>query len=200
MKPTILILLLAGCGENKTNSLNVLPETISRTERGDRGEKGEKGDTGSIGTQGATGSQGATGASAHKSNVFDQNNVLIGELYGVNSTTNLYYVANSNNDRFEIDQTWGTVPSAYILYSGLNCTGTKRLMLPNGKFANVYIDASSNTLVRMTGRDQGLFNYQSRIPAGNSCQNATNSALNSYVSSDYTATFVYPMGRLGVEN
>lgn len=177
----------------------------NRGEKGDKGEKGEKGDkgdkgTGETGTQGVQGTAGTNGTSAQVFDVYDQTGAKFGELYSVNWTSNLYLVVNSVNDRFEVDQTNGTFPYAYIVYSGLNCTGTKRLLLQNGKFANVYLDGTDSTLVRMSGQNLGVFNYQSRVPAATSCQNASGSTTNSYAASTYTMSFTYPLGRLDIEN
>lgn len=213
-------ILLASCGaEDKSptalaGQATTATSTDNRGDKGDKGEKGEKGDKGETGsgkdgstgtkgtngTNGVAGTNGTNGTSSQVFDVFDSSGIKFGELYGVNWSSNLYYVVDSANDRFEVDQTNGTFPYAYIVYSGLNCTGTKRLLLQNGKFANVYVDGTDSTLVRMAGQNLGAFNYQSRVPAGTSCQNASGSTTNSYASQTYAPSFTYPLGRLDIEN
>lgn len=177
----------------------------SKGDKGEKGDKGDKGDTGvatqgAAGTAGADGVDGIDGASASLVDAFDSSGVKFGQLYGVNWSSNLYYVVNSNNDRFEVDQTNGTFPYAYIVYAGANCTGEKRLLLTNGKFANVYVDGRDSSLVRMTGQNLGAFNYQSRVPSATNCQNAVGSTTNSYASGNYTGISTYPLGRIDIEN
>ena len=178
----------------------------AKVRHGKDGEDGEDGINGTNGTDGADGIDGNDGADgedgidAHTLELVDMNGNSVGHVYYLDGSTNDYWVAGANKMRFEIDSTDGTFPYAYLLYSGLNCTGTKRMLIPNGKFANVYLDARDNTLVKAVGANLGNFNYQSRVTQSNSCSNSTGTALVSYETEVPTLPFAYPLGRVYIAN
>lgn len=198
-------------------------------ERGEKGEKGDKGDTGETGAQGAigatgaqgiqgqTGSQGTPGINgtdgedgangqdgtdgedAHKLTLIDMSDNVIGQVYYLSPTTNDFWVV-SGASRMEIDQTEGTFPNAYLVFSGADCTGTKRLVITNGTWANTFVDARNTTLVQATGKNLGTFNYASRVAQTSSCANTSGSTLVSYATQVPSLPFTYPVGRVYIAN
>lgn len=166
---------------------------------GSQGAVGATGAQGTAGVQGATGAQGIAGtAGGHDINVLDGSNALIGQLWYVTSDEHLW-VANGSM-RFEIASPAGTFPNAYLVFSGASCTGTARLVLLNGLFANVFVDARDGSLIGATGHNLGAFTYQSRVPQGNSCQNTSGSVTLSYATSVPALGFTYPIANPQMDN
>lgn len=169
--------------------------------KGEKGEKGEKGDTGSAGAVGATGSQGVAGVdgvSAHTLKLVS-GATTIGDVYSIDKSTNDYWVV-SGDMRLEIDRADGTFPYAYLVFSGLGCTGTSRMVITNGYFANVYVKGSTGIVVKATGANLGSFTYASRMPQSTNCQDVSSSVSTSWAYSTPTLGFTYPVVSPEIQN
>lgn len=220
----VLSLKLFGCGAADSAALTAADDlsaskvnstsTDNRGEKGEKGEKGDKGDNGSggksgvdgakgvdgtNGVAGATGATGPAGTAAHKLTLVDMNDSEIGDVYYLNAATSKYSAANGSF-RFEIDQTDGTFGYAYLVFSGLNCTGTKRMVLVNGAFANTYVDGRDGSLIKAKGLNLGTFNFLSRVATATNCANVTSSTLVSFDVEVPTLPFSYPPGRVYIRN
>jgi hypothetical protein len=169
---------------------------------GKDGNDGTDGLNGTQGVQGIAGSQGIPGEpgeSSHKLILTDMANRNLGEVYYLNDFTGYYWVVRGNM-RFEIEATGGTFPNAYLAFSGANCTGEKRVVIINGKFANVFVDGRNGTPVKASGANLGSFPFQSRVSGTNSCSNEVGSTLVSYIATVPVLAFPYPLGRVYIEN
>lgn len=188
-------------------------------EKGDRGEIGPtgpmgpsgrdgidgkdgksiKGDTGSAGkdavsTVGATGATGAAGQDAQTIKLIDASNVTIGSIYGINTSTSEYWVINGTS-RYEISRSDGTFRVGHIFYSGANCTGTKKIGIVNGQFANVVIEYTTGAILKAKGTQTNSWSYASRSMQG-ACSN-TSGTVNRAFDYDTVATsslgYTYPI-------
>lgn len=161
------------------------------------GIDGAAGQDGSNGIDGQDGLAGTDGTDAANINVLNPDGSILGSLVSVNYSTNEYYVVTDDNLRLQYEHTTGTLKNVYLLFSGLNCTGEMRVMIENGVFGNVFIDGRDNTTTyHATGRNLGTFNYLSRVPKANSCQNTSGDALRSHAAEIITLGY-YPV--LGTE-
>lgn len=216
MRNLITVLFLVGCGTEPAQQLaSESPVTVQNGSKGERGEKGEKGDRGekgetgaatagidgskgSDGSDGQDGSDGTDGVDAQQLELLDENGVFIGFYKNLDVTTNDYWAVDGTT-RYQIKSN-GYFNNAYIVYTGLNCTGEKRLMFNNGIFGNVFMDARDNSIIKAIGSNVKNFAYQSRVPAGNACQNTAGVAPNSFASEDHALNFTYPTTRLFIKN
>ena len=90
--------------------------------------------------------------------------------------------------------------NVYLVFAGPDCTGESRIMIENGLFGNVFIDARDETTIhKATSRNLGSFAYQSRVPKANSCQNATGNALRSHAYEQIELEY-YPILNTEIEN
>lgn len=179
-------------------------ENGSQGVAGDQGAQGIQGSQGTAGVAGATGAQGAQGVqgvagAAAQTLRLISGAEFVGDVYSIDKSSGDFWTVNGAL-RMEISRTAGTFPKAYLVFSGLNCTGTARIVLLNGYFANVYLRGDNSTVVKADGANLGAFNYLSRMPQSTNCQNATGSTTVAWAYSTPTLPFTYPVASPEIEN
>ena len=215
-----------------TVSVGSKPEQASQAgpqgERGEKGDKGDKGDpgkdgvgvagadgkdgaAGAVGASGATGASGAAGSAGSNGadalfDVVDGSGTWIGKLAWVDPASSNYYV-NRGNMRLQFARDIGRLPNAYMFCTAAGCTGTCRLAITNGVYANVfevYIDGvQQGAILQATGTRQAAgFAYASRRTGG-SCTNTSGSVAGSYAYTEVTPAalgFTYPVSNAEISN
>lgn len=197
----MIIALTTSCGQGPKEGLDAATNlaTTGSTE-GSKGDKGDAGKDGKNGKDGGKGEAGRDGASAYTVNVVDLGGLIVGSLYGYDTTNTKYWVTR-DKVRYDIDRVNGTFPQGWIFYSGANCTGIKRVGIINGQFADVVIEPQTNAVLRAKGVQINNFAYASRRAAG-SCANTSSTANRVFDYEDVTTTlpFAYPVNSPELEN
>jgi hypothetical protein len=147
---------------------------------GQDGKDGVDGATGQAGAQGVAGAAGAPGADGEDGvglpsfQVVDGAGVVVGNLVWVNPANSDYWVQKGDL-RMQFSRVIGHFPLAYTFCSAADCTGTCKLAITNGFFANTFLIYETGIPVRATGRAQAAsFAYASRR-MGSSCTNTPGS-------------------------
>lgn len=162
------------------------------------GAAGADGAQGVAGADGAAGAAGADGTDAQTLRLVS-GSTYIGDVYSLDKTTNDYWTVRGAM-RMEIDRTDGTFPYAFLVFSGAGCTGTSRLMIPNGYFANTYVKGSTGIVVQATGANLGSFSYASRMAQSTNCVDTSGSVSISWAYTMPTLAFTYPVVSPEIEN
>lgn len=167
---------------------------------GEAGNAGAQGALGPVGLAGPAGTTGLDGANAVNPSVILLDGTAIGKL--IYQYSNLYWqILMDDGARIEVSQSSGHLRSNnYFLWSGINCTGIRRVTLANGYFGNVIEDPlNTGEFYRATGGNLGVFSYQSRIVSG-ACSNQTGTANASWATESYEFGVAYPLGMLVLVN
>lgn len=162
---------------------------------GQDGLAGQAGEDGQDGAQGPQGLPGTPGESAAGFQVVDNTSAVVGTLVWVNPANSDYHVV-KDDLRMQFARTVGHFPYAYTFCTAVGCTGTCKLAITNGVFANVFEIYETATPVRATGRaDSANFAYASRR-MGSSCTNQGGTTSGLYEMEVLTAGtlgFTYPI-------
>jgi hypothetical protein len=169
-------------------------------QQGIAGRDGIDGLAGQDGSNGIDGVAGTNGVDAANINVLNPDGSVLGSLIDIYVVNNEYYVLTPTGLRLQYEHSTGALRNVYLVFSGLNCAGTARIMIENGVFGNVFVDGRDNaTIYKTTGHNLGTFAYQSRIPKATTCQNASGSILRSHAYEQVTLSN-YPLTNTEIEN
>lgn len=164
------------------------------------GIAGQDGVNGQQGISGVNGINGTNGTDAANINVLNPDGSILGSLIDIYVSNNEYYVLTPTGLRLQYEQSTGVLRNVYLVFSGLNCTGTARIMIENGVFGNVFVDGRDNaTIYKTTGHNLGTFVYASRLPKSTTCQNASGSILRSHAYEQVTLSN-YPLTNTEIDN
>lgn len=156
------------------------------------GKDGSDGAQGVAGADGAPGTDGEDAAALPGFQVVDGVGAVVGALAWVNPANSDYWVVKGDM-RLQFSRTVGHFPYAYTFCSAADCTGTCKLAITNGVWANVFEIYETGAAVRATGRAQAAsFAYASRR-MGSSCANTPGSTTGLYDMAAPILGFAYPI-------
>jgi hypothetical protein len=149
--------------------------------------EGPQGIQGLAGSDGVSiqGPAGADGIDAGVITVY-QDNVNIGQLYGINGSTNVMDILTTEGKRIQLNAFGGIYSETqFFFYSGADCTGSVRMPYLAYRFANTSFEPISNKWYTRTGSVlTDTWSFASRKQYGGTCQNTAGTTIKSQVATE----------------
>jgi hypothetical protein len=147
------------------------------------GSNGANGVNGVNGVNGTNGTNGTNGVSAYQPKVATLAGLELGRLVTIDNQTNRYWLIRDDGTRLEIARDGSLFASNYFYYSGLNCTGERRMVRSNGQWANTAFNDFDDKIYRQ-GSAYTTFTYLSR--ATSTCTNTSGTAARAFTVTEVT--------------